>query len=395
MNSIEIKEKDSLLIAGTYKRSNLCLKKGKGATVQSFEDKEYIDFTSGIGVNSLGFSHLGWVEAITNQAAMLQHTSNLYYTQPGVQLGEILIEKSNMKKVFFCNSGAEANECAIKTVRKYSNEKYGNERNQIITLKNSFHGRTLATITATGQEDYHKYFHPFVEGFVYVELNNIQDLEEKICEKTCAIMIELIQGEGGVNNLKKEYVDNIAKKCKEKDILLIVDEVQTGIGRTGTMFAFQQYGILPDIVTLAKGLGGGLPIGCVLFNEKTEKVLNYGDHGTTFGGNPVVCAGSIYILNLMDEEMLSEISYKGEYIRQELLKIKNVEYTSGLGLMIGVKLKDINPTLLSESCLEEGLIILTAKDKIRLLPPLNITMEEVEKGLDILKKVLKEYENMV
>src|SRR5665648_172695 len=384
-----LKKQDEKYIGGTYKRSDLCLAEGSKASVKDLEGKEYIDFSSGIGVNSFGFSDEGWVRAITGQACKLQHTSNLYYTEPAVKVARLLVEKSKMSKVFFANSGAEANECAIKTVRKYGNEKYGQHRNEIITLKNSFHGRTMATITATGQEEYHHFFHPFSEGFLYVEPNQIEELEQTVSENTCAIMIELIQGEGGVNTLDREYVDNISRICIEKDILLIVDEVQTGVGRTGTTFAFEQFNIQPDLVTVAKGLGGGLPIGAVIFNKKTENILTFGDHGTTFGGNLIVCAGAAYILESLDKKMLAEINKKSEYIRKELLEMDGVEIVSGLGLMIGIKHKTKTAKEVAEACLQEGLIVLTAKEKVRLLPPLNISWEQLEKGLDILKKVLK------
>jgi len=384
-----LKNQDEKYIVGTYKRSDLCLAEGNKSMVKDLEGKEYVDFSSGIGVNSFGFSDEGWVRAIMKQACKLQHTSNLYYTEPAVKVARLLVEKSNMSKVFFANSGAEANECAIKTARKYSNEKYGQNRNEIITLKNSFHGRTMATITATGQEEYHHFFHPFSEGFFYVEPNKIEELEQTVSENTCAVMIELIQGEGGVNSLDQEYVDSISEICKEKDILMIVDEVQTGIGRTGTNFAFEQFNIQPDLVTVAKGLGGGLPIGAVIFNKKTENILTFGDHGTTFGGNLIVCAGAAYILESLDEKMLEEINKKSEYIRRELINLEEVETVSGLGLMIGVKHKTKTAIEIAEACLKEGLIVLTAKEKVRFLPPLNISWDQLERGLGILKKVLK------
>jgi len=384
-----LKNQDEKYIVGTYKRSDLCLSEGNKSVAKDLEGKEYIDFSSGIGVNSFGFSDEGWVKAITEQACKLQHTSNLYYTEPAVKVARLLVEKSGMSKVFFANSGAEANECAIKTARKYGSEKYGQNRNEIITLKNSFHGRTMATVTATGQEEYHHFFHPFSEGFFYVEPNKVEEFEQNISENTCAVMIELIQGEGGVCSLNQEYVRCISEICKEKDILLIVDEVQTGIGRTGTNFAFEQFNIQPDLVSIAKGLGGGLPIGAVLFNEKTENVLTYGDHGTTFGGNLIACAGAAYILESLDEKMLAEINLKSEYIRKELAALEELETVSGLGLMIGLKHKTRTAKEIAETCLQEGLIVLTAKEKVRLLPALNISMEQLEKGLAILKKVLK------
>ena len=388
-NADILKNQDEKYIVGTYKRNDLCILQGTGAFAKDLDGKEYIDFSSGIGVNSFGFSDEGWVRAITAQACKLQHTSNLYYTEPAVKVARLLVEKSNMSKVFFANSGAEANECAIKTARKYSNEKYGQNRNDIITLKNSFHGRTMATITATGQDEYHHFFHPFMEGFFYIEPNNDEELEQAVSQNTCAIMIELIQGEGGIIKLNQEYVDNIARICKAEDIILIIDEVQTGIGRTGTNFAFEQFNIQPDLVTLAKGLGGGLPIGAVLFNQKTENVLTFGDHGTTFGGNLIVCAGAAYILESLDEKMLADINVKSQYIRKELLELEEVEAVSGLGLMIGIKHKTKTAKEIADSCLKEGLIVLTAKEKVRLLPPLNINWDQLKKGLEIFKKVLK------
>ena len=388
MDCQTLKEMDARYIAGTYKRSDLCLERGEGATGYTFEGREVIDFSSGIGVNSLGYSEPGWVAAITRQAVKLQHTSNLYYTQPAVELAELLIEKTGMSKVFFANSGAEANEGAIKTARKYSSDKYGEGRHGILSLLHSFHGRTMTTITATGQEQYHKHFHPFAQGFVYGEAGNMEDIKPKLTKNICAVLIELIQGEGGVNTLDKAFVQNLAAICKEKDILLIVDEVQTGIGRTGTFFAYQQYGIQPDLVTSAKGLGGGLPIGAILFSEKTQGVLGYGDHGTTFGGNPVVCAGGAYIVKTMDEEFLSQVTAKGHRIREALKGVPGIKEVSGLGMMLGFLHETRTASEIAEACLKEGLIVLTAKDKVRLLPPLNITGNELEKGLSILKKVL-------
>ena len=395
MKALDMKSKDEKYIAGTYKRSDLCIESGSKSTAVTYDGKSLIDFSSGIGVNSFGYCDEGWADAVCTQAHKLQHTSNLYYTEPAIDVARLLCEKTGMKKVFFANSGAEANEGAIKVARKYSNEKYGKGRNQILTLKNSFHGRTMTTITATGQEEYHQYFHPFAEGISYVEANDTEDLRNKMSDKVCAILIELIQGEGGVNLLEKEFVEAIDNLCREKDVLLIVDEVQTGIGRTGTLFAFQQFGILPDLVTSAKGLGGGLPIGALLFGEKTEKVLVYGDHGTTFGGNPVICAGARYILEKLDETMLEEIKEKGLYIREEINKLEEVESVTGLGMMLGIRHKTRSAKEIAEECLQQGLIVLTAKDKVRLLPPLNIGKEELETGLAVLKKVLKGTQNMV
>ena len=389
MNSIEIKERDKQNILGTYARNDLCIAKGNGATCYSPEGKKYIDFSSGIGVNSLGYSDEGWVNAVTKQMKTLQHTSNLFYTEPCGELAEMLIDRTGYDKVFFCNSGAEANEGAIKAARKYSFLKYGKERYEIITLMDSFHGRTLATITATGQDGYHKYFDPFVEGFVYAKANDPEDIKAKISDKTCAVMIELVQGEGGVNALELDYVKAIYDVCKEKDILLIVDEVQTGIGRTGKLFAFEHFGIEPDLVTMAKGLGAGLPIGGILFNKSCSQVLQPGDHGTTFGGNPAVCAGGVEVLKRIDEVFLKQVAEKGSLMKSEIEKIEGVVKVTGLGMMLGITLKDKEAKDVVKSALELGLILLTAKEKIRLLPPLNITEDELKEGLDILQKVLK------
>ncbi|QOX65544.1 aspartate aminotransferase family protein [Anoxybacterium hadale] len=389
MKSADVKERDQKYILGTYARNDLCIEKGSGATCWSPEGKKYIDFSSGIGVNSLGYSDTGWVDAVMQQLKNIQHTSNLFYTSPCGELAEMLVSRTGYKKVFFCNSGAEANEGAIKTARKYSSQKYGDGRYEIITLKDSFHGRTMATITATGQEGYHKYFNPFVEGFEYAIANDTDDLLSKVSEKTCAIMVEFVQGEGGVNNLKQSFVTAIYELCKEKDILFLADEVQTGVGRTGKLFAYEHYGITPDLVTMAKGLGAGLPIGGILFGEKCEGVLQPGDHGTTFGGNPAVCAGGIEVLKRIDEAFLSEVSEKGAYLRSKLLQMEGVAAVTGLGLMLGVAPKEKDAKAVVKNALEAGLIALTAKDKIRLLPPLNITIEELEEGLAILEAALK------
>ena len=389
MNSNNMKERDGQYVLGTYARNDLCIAKGTGSTCYSPEGKKFIDFSSGIGVNSLGFSDEGWVNAVAKQAGTLQHTSNLFYTEPCGELAEILIKRTGFDKVFFCNSGAEANEGAIKAARKYSFMKYGKDRYEIITLKDSFHGRTLATITATGQDGYHIYFDPFVEGFLYAEANNIGDIKEKLSERTCAVMIELVQGEGGVNTLEADYVKTVVELCKEKDILVIVDEVQTGIGRTGTLFAYEQFDLTPDLVTMAKGLGAGLPIGGILFNKSCSDVLKPGDHGTTFGGNPVVCAGGVEVLNRLDESFLKQVAEKGAYMKAEIEKMDGVSKVTGLGMMLGVSLKEKEAKEVLNRALELGLITLTAKEKIRLLPPLNITKEELEEGLELLKKALK------
>ena len=389
MNSDKIKTRDKQYILGTYARNDLCITKGKGATCYSPEGKKFIDFSSGIGVNSLGFADEGWASAISRQAGTLQHTSNLFYTEPCGELAEMLIQRTGFDKAFFCNSGAEANEGAIKAARKYSNMKYGSDRYEIITLMNSFHGRTLATITATGQDGYHKYFDPFVQGFHYAIANDLDDMKSKISEKTCAVMIELVQGEGGVITLDADYINAIESICRKKDILMIVDEVQTGIGRTGKLFAYEHFGIEPDIVTMAKGLGAGLPIGGILFNKSCSHVLMAGDHGTTFGGNPVVCAGGVEVMKRIDEEFLNQVAEKGSLMKTEIEMMDGVTEVTGLGMMLGIAVKEKDAKEVLKKAMELGLITLTAKDKIRLLPPLNITFDELREGLGILKQALK------
>jgi len=385
----EIKKLDNSYIANTYNRFDVAFKCGKGSTLYDFNDKKYIDFSSGIGVNAFGVCDSEWTNAVIEQTKRLSHMSNLYYTLPQAQLAHILCAKTNMKKVFFANSGAEANEGAIKCARKYSHDKYNESRSEIITLVNSFHGRTITTLKATGQDVFHKNFYPFTEGFTYAKANDIDDVIAHINDKTCAIMMELVQGEGGVLPLDKAFVKEVEKIAKEKDLILIIDEVQTGNGRTGYLYAYQGYDINPDIVTTAKGIGGGLPLGAILFNEKTEKVLGFGDHATTFGGNPIVTAGAISIIERLTPEFLDAVKLKGEYIMSFCKEIKNVESVSGMGMMIGVKCNKPAREIVSK-CLENGLVVLTAKDKVRFLPPLNISSEELEEGLKIFKKVVEE-----
>lgn len=383
--------KDKEYVANTYGRFPVAVKEGKGSLCKDFDGKEYIDFSSGIGVNSLGFCNDGWVSAVTKQLTKLQHISNLYYTEPCVNAAELLCKKTGMKKVFFSNSGAESNEGAIKCARKYSYMKYGEGRNKVITLVNSFHGRTVTTLAATGQEVFHKYFFPFTEGFEYVPANDIEALEKSLDGSVCAVMMELIQGEGGVMPLDKTYVKEVEALCKEKDIILIIDEVQTGVGRTGKLFCFQNYDITPDVVTTAKGIGGGLPLGCVMFSEKTENVLTAGDHATTFGGNPVAAAGAEYILNTMDDAFLDEVKAKGEYMKEKILKMPHVVGIDGLGLMMGIRLdEDKVSAEVVKKGIEKGVLLLTAKAKVRLLPPLNITYDEIDRGLEALCAALSE-----
>ncbi len=390
MNFEEIEQKDKRYIAPTYNRFPAALQSGAGATLTDAAGKQYIDFTSGIGVNVFGVRDEAWINAVTEQLGKIQHASNLYYTQPQTRLAELLCEKSGAKKVFFGNSGAEANECAIKAARKYAALKYGEGRRyEIVTLKNSFHGRTLATLAATGQAAFHKYFGPFPEGFVYAE-PTFEGVKKTITEKTCAVMLELIQGESGVHVLDKNFVRQTIEYCRANDVLCIIDEVQTGNGRTGYMYSYQAYGIMPDIVTTAKGLGGGLPIGACLLFEKTADAFAYGDHGSTFGGNPVVCAGALNIVGRLTEELFLEVRAKGEYLKTFLLKMKGVEFVTGMGLMLGVKVRSKETArALAEECLKKGLMILTAHDRLRLLPPLNVTKREMNEGLKILNEVLE------
>lgn len=388
MKKIDVKKMDQEKIVGSYARYDLVADHGKGAICVDEDGKEYIDFTAGIGVNSLGFCDEGWVKAVTKQLKKLQHASNLFYTEPQTRVADILTARTGMKKVFFANSGAEANEAAMKTARKYSNNKYGNDINWIMTLENSFHGRTMAAITATGQAGYHKEFYPFLKHYIYCKPNDLEDLRRKVTDKTCAIMVEIIQGEGGVENLEQDFVKEVEELCRQKDMVFIVDEVQTGIGRTGKLFAYEYFDVKPDIVTFAKGIGGGLPIGGALFGEKVCDVLQPGNHGTTYGGNPVACAGALEVLNRMDEAFLKEVAEKGAYMKEKLSALPRVASVSGMGLMMGVELKEKNAKEVVAQALKQGLMALTAKEKIRLLPPLTITYEEIDKGLEILERVL-------
>ena len=380
----------------SYGRYDLVMDKGEGRCAEDENGKEYIDFGSGIGTNSLGYCNEDWVNAICEQAHKLQHTSNYYYTKVQADFAKALCETAGYSDMFFGNSGAEANECAIKIARKYSFDKYGkgcqpgSGRHNIITLVNSFHGRTLCTLSATGQDVFHNYFFPFVEGFINVEANNIDDLRAKLDDTVCAVMFEYIQGEGGVMPLEKEFVDEIFKLCAEKDVLTIADEVQTGVGRTGKFLAGDNFGHKADLTTLAKGLAGGVAIGVCLSGEKCANVLTPGTHGSTFGGNPICCAGGLAVLNKVNSEgFLGEVAKKGEYIREKLLQIPEVKSVSGMGLMIGIELKTKSAADVVKAALGEGLLLLTAKTKVRLLPPLTITYEEIDKGLAILAELLK------
>jgi len=389
--SNEIKQLDSDYIAQTYGRFNLALSHGKGCQVWDFEGNEYLDFTSGIGVNSLGWADEDWLKAVIRQASSLAHTSNLFFTEPSSRLAKKLAEASGLKRVFFANSGAEANEGAIKTARKYSHDKYGKDRATVLTLVNSFHGRTISTLSATGQEVFHQHFFPFTKGFDHTPANELRALETRLGQKdVCAIILEVVQGEGGVCSLDHEYLQGVQALCHQYDVLLIIDEVQTGIGRTGTMFAYQQFGLTPDIITLAKGLGGGLPIGAFILGEKVQDTLGKSDHGSTFGANPVSCAGANAVLAKIDDAFLAEIKRKGEKLQKALAALPKVKSVSGLGLMIGVEFKEGTKAAdIVAKCIEKGVLFLTAKTKLRLLPPLIINDEQIEKGIALLKEVLE------
>lgn len=378
---------DNQYVAGTYGRKEVLFTHGKGSYLYDEKGKEYVDFCTGIAVNGLGIGFKPWLNAVVSQLNSLPHVSNLYYTEPCARLAEILCDRTGMEKVFFSNSGAEANECAIKAARKYSFDKYGSNRNKIITLHNSFHGRTVTTLSATGQENFHKFFMPFTDGFVYAEANNFDSVKLLDDGSVCAVMLELIQGEGGVTVLEKEFVAAVAEYCKNNDILLLLDEVQTGNGRTGSLYAFQGYGIMPDIFTTAKGLGNGLPIGATVFGKKTADVLNKGDHGSTFGGNPAACAGACAVLESIDEELLKGVKERSEHIKSTLLPLSGVISISGKGLLLGIECEDAAGKV--DECLQNGLVVLTAKNKIRLLPALNIDYTALDRGLAVLKEVLK------
>ncbi len=381
---MSITEKDKKFVANTYNRFPIELVSGNGAEAFDASGKRYIDMGTGIGVTAFGYCDEEWREAVSAQAGRLQHTSNLYYTEPCARLAELLCEKTGMKKVFFGNSGAEANECAIKVARKYAAEKKGEDYYTIVTLENSFHGRTLTTLSATGQEHYHELFRPLTPGFVHTPANDFAAMEKIVSENKCAgILIECVQGEGGVIALDEDFVKKTAALAKEKDIILMIDEVQTGNGRSGMLYSYMNFGIEPDVVSTAKGLGGGLPIGAVLLGEKVESVLGFGDHGSTFGGNPVCAAGAYSVLSRIDDKLLSEVREKSAYIFERLGKCSGVESVSGMGLMIGVKTKRAAGDVV-KACMERGVLCLTAKDKVRLLPSLNIDMEILREAVEII-----------
>ena len=391
MNFEQIKALDEQYVLQTYGRNPVAIDHGKGATLWDTEGKQYVDFTSGIGVCSLGYANETWAKAIYVQAMKVGHISNLFYTEPYAVLAEKLVKGSGMAGVFFGNSGAEANEGMIKLARKYSYDKYGQGRSTIITLNNSFHGRTITTLKATGQDHFHEYFFPFTEGFRYADANDMDSLLSAAGDDVCAVMMELIQGEGGVNPLRKDYVQAVAKLCAERDWLLLIDEVQTGVGRTGSLFAYQQFGVEPDVVTFAKGIAGGLPFGGFMANGKCRNVLGAGTHGSTFGGNPMAAAAANVVLDTMTPAFLQEVREKGEYLRQgiEALGSPYVSGVRGMGLMLGVGVQGIKHTELKDKLMAEGLLTLTAgSDTLRLLPPLVISREEMDRGLAIMKKVM-------
>ena len=392
MDSEKVIKRDNDYVLHTYNRNPIALEKGHGLYAEGPEGQKYLDFTSGIGVNSLGYCDVDWAEAVSEQAHKLQHTSNLYYTAPCGKLAKKLCKRTGMSKVFFGNSGAEANEGAIKAARKYSFDHYGKGRDVVITLVNSFHGRTIATLTATGQEVFHNYFGPFHEGFQYVPAGDLEALTELVDRHTCAVMLELVQGEGGVVALEPEYVQAVRKLCDDRDLVLIVDEVQTGVGRTGTFLCCEHYNLKPDVVTLAKGLGGGLPIGAVLMNEKVAAGMGAGTHGSTFGGNPVVCAGANVVVDRMDNGFLENVNELAVQLRTGLAKLPMVKSLSGIGLMVGIEFYDLKAADVLAACREAGLLVLTAKTRLRLLPPLTLSEHDVDMALEILGDVLSKME---
>ena len=391
MSFEELKIRDHEYVMQSYGRFDVAVDHGKNATLWDVEGKEYIDFTSGIGVCCLGYGNEAWAKSIYDQALKLGHISNLFYSEPYINVAQKLCQRTGMSNVFFANSGAESNEGMIKLARKYSFDKYGKGRGTVITLNKSFHGRTITTLAATGQDVFHNYFFPFTEGFRHADANDMDALESVAGHDVCAVMMELVQGEGGVLPLDKEYVSKVAELCAQRDWLLLVDEVQTGVGRTGSLFAFQQYGILPDVVSFAKGIAGGLPFGGIMANEKCAEVFTAGTHATTFGGNPIAAAAAVTVLDALDEDMLAQVQEKGEYLREQIeaLELPCLGKTRGMGLMIGIEVKgDKTNKELAAKLIENGLLCLTAGPGLRLLPPLTITKEEMDKGIAIMKATL-------
>ncbi len=387
----ELRALDERYLASTYARYPLEISEGIGSIAYDERGRSYIDLGAGIAVNTFGYADPAWVGAVSAQLQRVQHTSNLYYTEPQARLAQMLCERTGARRVFFCNSGAEANEAAIKAARKYSSDKYGegSGRSTIVCLTGSFHGRTVTTLSATGQEKFHRHFAPFTTGFVFVSPNDIDGMRAALSDPSvCAVMMELIQGEGGVNPLSRDFVEESARLASARDILLVLDEVQTGNGRTGQLYCYENYGVTPDIFTTAKGLGGGLPIGACLFGEKTASVLGRGDHGSTFGGNPAVCAGAVSILERIDEECLAGVRERGEFIRRALTGAPGVRLVTGMGLMVGVEPEGRTASDVASECLARGVLVLTAGSRVRLLPALNIPQAELETGISILRDVL-------
>ncbi len=390
MKSKKVIARDQDYVLGTYGRAPLVIEEGLGMVAQTPEGDDYLDFTSGIGVNCLGFCDPDWAYAVAQQAGKLQHISNLYYTNPCTKLAKTLCKRTGMSKAFFGNSGAEANEGALKAARKYSFDKYGAGRNKIISLQNSFHGRTMATLTATGQDSFHNFFGPFNQGFTYAPANDFAAFKKKATKSVCAVILELVQGEGGVCALDKEYVDALAAYCREKDILIIVDEVQTGIGRTGTFLACEQYDLQPDIISLAKGLGGGLPIGAFLVSEAVAPAMSAGTHGSTYGANPICCAGANVVMEKLDDDFLENVQRMSVFLRAELAKLPHVKEISGLGLMVGIEFDEgISAGDILAACRERGLLVLTAKTRLRLLPPLIVSETEIDEAIAVLQDVFE------
>ena len=383
-----MKQIDKTYVANTYNRFDLEIVSGKGSLVYDEKGNEYIDMGSGIGVTALGHGDEGWKAAVTEQLGKVSHTSNLYYTHPCALLAEQLCKRTGMSKVFFGNSGAEANECAIKLARKYAAEHKGEEYYHIITLENSFHGRTLTTLAATGQDHFHKLFQPLTPGFLHVPANDIYTLQIAIhSHKVAGILMECVQGEGGVRALDAEYVQAVAEICAKEDIVLMVDEVQSGNGRSGALYSYMNYGISPDVVTTAKGLAGGLPLGATLMNKKMESVLGFGDHGSTFGGNPIASAAALHVLSRIDDDMLAEVRKKSQFVFDALSDCPGIESVTGMGLMIGIK--TVKPAAeVLKTCMANGVLCLTAKDKLRLLPALNIPMELLEKAVNVIRSAV-------
>ena len=382
----KLQETDKKYIANTYARFPVDIVSGKGSILVDADGKEYIDMGSGIGVTVFGNGDEQWIKAVTDQLSKVQHTSNLYYTDPCAKLAMLMCEKTGMKKVFFGNSGAEANECAIKAARKYASIKKGRGYSTIITLKNSFHGRTLTTLSATGQDHYHELYQPLTPGFAYAEPGDIEGFKELALNvKAAGVLMECIQGEGGVNVMDKDFVKAVADFCKQEDIVLMIDEVQTGNGRTGELYSYMNYGIEPDVVSTAKGIGGGLPLGVCMLGDKVKDVFEPGDHGSTFGGNPVCCAGAISIMERLDDGFMKSVREKSKYIFDSLNGAKGIEGVCGMGLMIGIKTTKPAGEVVKK-CIENGVLCLTAKDKVRLLPALNIPQELLEKAIDVIKE---------